>query len=144
MIAGSSHWLPYFESFLVVAEMFITFATIVAMHRINKRSKALEEMGIRKSYIVMKLYIGSWVANTLNSIVITGFSIAIVDLSDLEDITIKSITDDATKKQFTTFVRVNIALLVLFLLKFFYFACLDLIIMVHYWRAGDQLRSQLA
>jgi len=39
---------------------------------------------------------------------------------------------------------VNIALLVLFMLKFFYSACLDLIIMVHYWRAGDQLRSQLA
>lgn len=40
--------------------------------------------------------------------------------------------------------RIVVAIVVFIFVTFFNNFCLDLIILVHYWRAGDKLRSEVA
>ena len=55
--------------FWTLAELLITAVTLCAMHKIHLNTKVLENMGIHKSSLVMKLYLALWILSILISFV---------------------------------------------------------------------------
>jgi len=74
----------------------------------------------------MKLYIGFWVSSISITIVIITLDLTIERFWKADEV------DDVK-----TMARLNIAMLIFSLVQFFAAVCLDMIILVHYWKAGD-------
>jgi len=127
LLSEASMWVFWFQAYLVFAEVSMTTATLLAMRHIHKSSQQLEEMGIRKNGVIMKLYIGFWASCTVITIVIIGLNLAIHYSWNYERVAL--------------ITRMNTALLIFTLLQFLNMVCLDSIILLHYWKAGDTLRN---
>ena len=103
------------------------------MRRIHMSSKALEEYGIQKSSVIMKVYLAIWVSSTIITIAMICLNYQLAKSWGIG-------TVDNVKTQ----ARICIAITVFLLCQFFMTVCLDLIILTHYWRAGDKIRGLLA
>mmetsp|Transcript_39648 Transcript_39648/g.51960 ORF Transcript_39648/g.51960 Transcript_39648/m.51960 type:complete len:137 (+) Transcript_39648:324-734(+) len=130
LLSEASMWTFWFQVYLVVTEVSMTTATLLAMRHIHKSSQQLEEMGIRKNGVIMKLYIGFWASCTVISIVIIGLNLAI-----------HYSWNSWSYERVALMTRMNTALLILTLLQFLNIVCLDSVILLHYWKAGDTLRN---
>ena len=138
LITDTAYWLVYFEFYWVLAELIMTSVTLLTWRRIHQSSEALEEMGIHKSAGIIKLYIALWVSALFFSVITIGLNLHLQ--LEWHGVTLESFSEDLVQQS----VKLVIAIDIFLFLTFFNNVCLDLIILVHYWRAGDSVRSQLA
>ena len=127
------NWMLGFECYWLITEVAMTVVTIVAMNRIHSCSVMLEDLGIKKDGFVMKLYIALWVSVSVITLAVIALNIIINIKWEFHD-----------KQDVEQMARLNIAMINLTSIQFINSILLDLVILAHYWKAGDALGKKLA